>query len=54
VVLVDTDVMVDSLGIINALIGQLALSLDLPLYTFNQEHYAAIPRLQVVQPYSRD
>ncbi len=43
-----------SLGIIDALIGQLAVSLDLPLHSFNQKHYAAIPRLQVVQPYSRD
>jgi predicted nucleic acid-binding protein len=43
-----------SLGIIDALIGQLAVSLDLTLHTFNQKHYAAIPRLQVVQPYSRD
>lgn len=43
-----------SLGIIDALIGQLAISLDLPLHTFNQKHYTAIPRLQVVQPYSRD
>ena len=42
------------LGIIDALIGQLAVSLDLPLHTFNQKHYAAIPRLRVVQPYPRD
>jgi predicted nucleic acid-binding protein len=43
-----------SLGIIDALIGQLAVSLDLPLHTFNQKHYVAIPRLHMVQPYSRD
>lgn len=43
-----------SLGILDALIGQLAVSLDLPLYTFNQKHYAAIPGLRVVQPYSKD
>ncbi len=42
-----------SLGIIDALIGQLAVSLDLPLHTFNQKHYAAVPRLRVVSPYSR-
>ena len=43
-----------SLGIIDALIGQLAVSLDLPLFTFNQKHYAAIAGLRVVQPYARD
>ena len=42
-----------NLGIIDALIGQLAVSLDLPLYTFNRKHYAGIPRLKLIQPYSR-
>ncbi len=41
------------LGIIDALIGQMAASLDLPLHTFNQKHYAAIPRIRLVQPYPR-
>ena len=40
-----------SLGIIDALIGQLAVSLGLPLHTFNQRHYAAILNLRTVQPY---
>jgi predicted nucleic acid-binding protein len=42
-----------SLGIIDALIGQLAVSLDLPLYSFNQKHYLAIPGLRVIQPYPK-
>ena len=41
------------LGIIDALIGQTAVALDVPLYTFNQKHYGAIPNLKTVQPYKR-
>jgi len=41
------------IGIIDALIGQMAVALDVPLYTFNQKHYAAIPDLKIVQPYSQ-
>lgn len=39
------------LGIIDVLIAQLAVSLDLPLHTFNQKHYAAIPGLELAQSY---
>jgi predicted nucleic acid-binding protein len=39
------------IGIIDALSGQLAVSLNLPLHKFNQRHYVAIPHLQTVQPY---
>ena len=42
-----------SLGIIDALIGQIAVALELPLYTFNQKHYEAVPRLRTVQPYEK-
>lgn len=42
-----------NLGILDALIGQLAVSLNEPLITFNQKHYAAIPTLRTVQPYTR-
>lgn len=42
------------LGILDALIGQMAVGLNLPLYTFNQKHYAAIPNLETVQPYEKD
>lgn len=41
------------LGILDALIGQMAAALKLPLYTFNQKHYAAIPDLKTVQPYDK-
>ncbi|MCD6508048.1 type II toxin-antitoxin system VapC family toxin [Candidatus Poribacteria bacterium] len=41
------------LGILDALIGQIAVALDLPLYTFNQKHYAPIPNLKTVQPYEK-
>jgi hypothetical protein len=41
------------LGMIDALVGQLAVSLNLPLHTFNQKHYAAIADLRLVQPYSK-
>jgi predicted nucleic acid-binding protein len=40
-------------GIIDALIGQVAVRLDLPLHTFNQRHYAGIPSLRAIQPYIR-
>jgi tRNA(fMet)-specific endonuclease VapC len=41
------------IGIIDVLIGQLALSFDLPLHTFNKKHYEPIPRLTTVQPYTK-
>ena len=41
------------LRILDALIGQIAVALDLPLYTFNQKHYAPIPNLKTVQPYEK-
>jgi len=41
------------LGILDALIGQMAVALGLPLYTFNQKHYAPIPNLKTVQPYKK-
>ena len=40
-------------GLLDALVGQLAVSLDAPLHTFNQKHYAGVPDLKTVQPYSR-
>jgi len=43
----------DSLGLLDAIVGQTALELGLPLHTFNQKHYRIIAGLQTVQPYSR-
>ena len=42
-----------NLGLLDALIGQTAVALNLPLYTFNRKHYAAIPNLLTLQPYER-
>ena len=42
-----------SLGLLDALIGESAVALNLPLHTFNQKHYAAIPGLTTVQPYAK-
>jgi hypothetical protein len=42
-----------SLGLLDALIGETAVALNLPLHTFNQKHYAAIPNLKTVQPYAK-
>ena len=41
------------IGLLDALVGQLAISLGLPLNTFNRKHYAGIPNLRTAQPYSR-
>jgi hypothetical protein len=40
-------------GMLDVLIGQTALSLRLPLYTFNRKHYSFIPDLQTIQPYEK-
>lgn len=42
-----------NLGVIDALIGQTAIELGLPLHTFNQKHYAMLTGLATIQPYSR-
>ena len=41
------------LGLLDALIGQTAVASQVPLYTFNDKHYAAVPRLQTIQPYTK-
>lgn len=41
------------IGILDTIIGQMAVSLNLPLYTFNKKHYEVIPDLKIVQPYDR-
>lgn len=41
------------LGIIDALVGQMAVTLGLPLVTFSKKHYQCIPQLQTIQPYER-
>jgi predicted nucleic acid-binding protein len=41
------------MGLLDALVGELAVSLGQPLHTFNQKHYAMIDGLNMVQPYTR-
>ena len=41
------------LGILDALIGQMAVALSLPLHTFNHKHYSALPNLKTIQPYDK-
>lgn len=40
-------------GLLDALIGQTAVALNLPLHTFNRKHYAPIPNLVTIEPYNR-
>lgn len=40
-------------GMLDILIGQTAIALGLPLYTFNQKHFSCIPDLQTIQPYQK-
>ena len=42
------------IGILDVLIGQMAVALNLPLHTFNQKHYLAVPNLKTVQPYEKN
>ena len=45
--------LVSGLSIIDALIAHTAIRMNLPLHTFNIRHYAAVPGLQIIQPYTR-
>jgi len=42
------------IGIIDALIGQLALDMGLPLHTFNKKHYENVSGLDVREPYQKN
>jgi len=42
-----------NVGLLDVLIGQTAVELGVPLYTFNQKHYQVIPYLHTVQPYKK-
>jgi predicted nucleic acid-binding protein len=41
------------IGLLDAVIGQTAQALNLPLVTHNQKHYAAFSDLVTVQPYQK-
>ncbi len=43
----------NAVGIIDIMIAQTAISLNLPLHTFNQKHFSAIPNLVTVRTYTR-
>ncbi|MBX3050647.1 MAG: type II toxin-antitoxin system VapC family toxin [Caldilineaceae bacterium] len=40
-------------GLLDVLIAQTGVTMEVPLYTFNQKHYAFIPGLHTVQPYTK-
>lgn len=42
------------IGIIDSLIGQSAIDLQIPLYTFNGKHYECIPLLKTIKPYKKN
>jgi predicted nucleic acid-binding protein len=41
------------IGILDALIAEMALARDVPLHMFNSKHYQSIPGLKMTQPYAR-
>ena len=41
------------IGILDAIIAEIAVEAGFPLYTFNQKHYLPHPHLKIIQPYSR-
>ena len=43
----------NDIGIIDSLIAHTIMETNLPLHTFNQKHYKAIPNLKTVQPYKK-
>ena len=40
-------------GLLDVLVGQTAIALDVPLYTFNQKHYRFMAELRTIQPYEK-
>ena len=38
-------------GLVDMLVGMTAMSLGVPLHTFNEKHYRFIPGLKTIQPY---
>lgn len=41
------------IGMLDAIIAEIAVEAGFPLYTFNQKHYQPHPLLQTIQPYTR-
>jgi predicted nucleic acid-binding protein len=42
-----------SIGLLDAIVGELALHYQVPLYTFNRKHFSVIAGLQIIEPYQR-
>jgi predicted nucleic acid-binding protein len=40
-------------GILDAIIAEIAVETGFPLHTFNQKHYLPHPKLRTIQPYTR-
>jgi len=43
----------NAIGVLDLLVAQIAISLNLPLYTFNQKHFDVVPALKTIRPYVR-
>ncbi|MEQ8192392.1 MAG: type II toxin-antitoxin system VapC family toxin [Candidatus Eremiobacterota bacterium] len=43
-----------NISVFDALIGYIAVELNLPLYTFNEKHYSVISVLKTIRPYKKD
>ena len=41
------------LGLLDAIIGQMAVEQNCPLYTFNRRHYEGVPNLKIIEPYQK-
>ena len=43
----------NAIGVIDALVAEVAISLGLSLYTFNQKHFDVVSGLKTIRPYTR-
>jgi predicted nucleic acid-binding protein len=43
----------NAIGVLDLLVAQVAVSLNLPLHTFNQKHFDAVIGLATIRPYER-
>ena len=43
----------NAIGVLDLLVAQVAISMDLPLHTFNQKHFDVVSELKTIRPYVR-
>ncbi|HEX3356507.1 MAG TPA: PIN domain-containing protein [Tepidisphaeraceae bacterium] len=43
----------NAVSVLDLLVAQVAISMNLPLHTFNQKHFDIVPDLQTIRPYAR-